>query len=326
VSFPLLGALGLLAAFGIGSLGAALLVLAAWRLLGARISRMGASSRARVLLAMRLFPTAAGLLVSLGLLLPAYLVLEPRRAGEIPGVTFWLCALAGIFVAGRGVWRLVSTFLATERVVRTWSRGATPVALDGVGGACAIYRIETRTPIVALAGTRRPRLFIASSVLDGCEPDLVAAMVAHEVGHRRSGDNVKRLMLEGAADPLPLFPSGRRMREEWESATEESADDDAIASGARPEDLAESLVRVARLASRAPIPEAAVAAAFYRGEAFERRVRRLLSAPARLARTATGLGRAGGLLLSFAGSAWLALTPGALEPLHQLFELIVHAP
>jgi hypothetical protein len=324
VSFPMLGALGLLAAFGIGSLGASVLVLAAWRLLGRRISEMRAGARARVLLAMRLFPTAAGLLASLGLTLPAYLVLEPRRAGEIPGVTFWLCALVGITVAGRGIWRLVSTHLATERIVRVWSRQAQPVSLDGVH--CPVYRVETAAPIVALAGSRRPRLFIASSVLDGCEPCLVAAMAAHEVGHWRSADNVKRLMLEGAADPLPLFSSGRRMQEEWESASEESADDDAIASGARPEDLAESLVRVARLASRSPIPDSAGAAAFYRGEALERRVRRLLAAPARLARQASGLGRTGGLLLLLTASAWLAVTPGVLEPFHQIFEAIVHAP
>jgi hypothetical protein len=324
VSYALLGALGLLAAFGIATLSSSALALGAFRLLGGRISRMSASARARALLALRLFPTAAGLIVSLGLVLPAYLILEPRRSDEIPGATFWICALAGLVVAGRGVWRLVSTLLATERVVRVWSRQAKPMALDGID--CAVYRIETASPIVALAGTRRPRLFIASSVLDGCEPGLVAAMAAHEAGHWRSGDNVKRLIVEGAADPLPFFSEGRRMLEEWESATEESADDDAIARGARPEDLAASLVRVARLASRAAIPEAAGAAAFYRGEAFERRVRRLLAAPARLARTATRLGRTGGLLLLLAASAWLAATPGVLEPLHQVFELLVHAP
>ena len=324
MSFSVLGALGVLAAFGVGTLSASALALGAFRLFGERISRMSAGARARALLALRLFPTAVGLLAGLGLVLPAYLVLEPRRGGEMPGVTFWLCALAGAAVAARGVWKLVSTLLATERVVRVWSRHAKPVVLDGIG--CDVYRIETEAPIVALAGTRRPRLFIASSVLDGCEPGLVAAMAAHEVGHWRSGDNVKRLILEGAADPLPLFSTGRQMLEEWEAATEESADDDAIASGARPEDLAESLVRVARLASRVPVPSAAMAAAFYRGEAFERRVRRLVGAPARLAGTASGLGRAGGLVLLLAASAWIAVTPGVLEPLHHIFELIVHAP
>jgi hypothetical protein len=324
MSFALLGVLALFAAFGIGSLCGSALVLAAWRLIDGRIERMPASTRARVLLGMRLFPTIAGVLLSLGLVLPAYLVLEPRRSGELPGVTFWACALAGIAVAGRGLWRLVSTHFATERVVRVWSRQAQPLSLDGVD--CPVYRVETAAPIVALAGSRRPRLFIASSVLDGCEPGLVAAMAAHEVGHWRSSDNAKRLMLEGAADALPLFASGRRMLQEWESAVEESADDDAIARGARPEDLAASLVRVARLASRAAIPDAAGAAAFYRGEAFEKRVRRLLIAPARLASRATGLGRAGGLLLLLAASVSLAATPVVFDPLHRLFELVVHAP
>src|SRR5262245_52238829 len=285
---------------------------------------MPAANRARVLLGLRLFPAIAGVALSLALVLPAYVLLEPRQGGEVPGCTFWACAIAGLTVAARGVWRLVTTLRETERVVRVWSRHAEAVALDGVD--CPVYRVDTAAPIVALAGSRNPRLFIASSVLDDCEPDLVAAMASHEVGHWRSSDNVKRLMLEGAADPLPLFSDGRRMLEEWESATEESADDDAIAGGARPEDLAESLVRVARLASRAAIPEVAVAAAFYRGEVFEKRVRRLLAAPARLARRASGLGRTGGLLVLLAAAAGLAATPGVLEPLHKVFELIVHAP
>ena len=324
MSYFLLGGLGVLAAFGVGTIAGAAGVLATWHLLAGRIQSMPAGPRARLVLSLRLFPTVAGLVASLGLTLPAFLLMEPRTGGERPGAIFWLLALAGLAIACRAAWRLVSTVVMTERVVRVWSRSAKPVSLDGV--ECPVYRIEAAAPIVALAGARHPRLYIASSVLEGCGPDLVAAMAAHEVGHWNSGDNVKRLMFEGAADPLPLFASGRRMMEEWESACEESADDDAIAHGARPEDLAESLVRVARLASRHAIPHAAVAAAFYRGEAFERRVRRLLSAPARLARHAPGLGRTGGLLLLLAASAWLAATPTVLEPLHRVFEAIVHAP
>jgi hypothetical protein len=324
VSYRLLGALGLLAAFGLGSLGGSALVLLTWRLFSRGIAGMPAAVRARVLFAMRLFPTAVGVVASLGLILPSYVLLEPRKGEEIPGATFWLLAMTGLAVACRGAWRLVSTVVATERVVRGWSRKSRRVALDGID--CPVYRVETAAPIVALAGSRRPRLFIASSVLEGCGPDLVAAMAAHEVGHWHSSDNLKRLMLEGAADPLPLFPSGRRMLEEWESASEESADDDAIARGACPEDLAESLVRVARLASRNAIPGAAFAAAFYRGEAFEKRVRRLLAAPARLARRASGVGRTGALLFLLVAAGWLAATPTAVESLHRVFELVVHAP
>jgi Zn-dependent protease with chaperone function len=320
VSYVLVGGLGLLAGFGVGSLGGSALVLAAWRFFSGRIGRMPAAVRARLVLGMRLFPTAAGLASSLGLVLPAYILFEPHQRDEIPGAGLWILALIGFTVACQGIGRLFSTVLATERIVRRWSRDAEPISLDGVDWP--VYRIETETPIVALAGAVRPRLFIASSVLEGCGPDLVAAMAAHEVGHWHSGDNVKRLMLEGAADPLPLFASGRRMMEEWESASEESADDEAISHGARPEDLAESLVRVARLASRHAIPEAAVAAAFYRGEAFERRVRRLLGAPAR---TGSGFGRTGALLSGLVAAAWLAAAPAVIEPMHRLFESLVHS-
>jgi hypothetical protein len=322
MTYVLVGGLGLLAAFGVGSLAGSALVLAAWRFFSGRIVGMPAGIRARLVLAMRLFPTAAGLATSLGLVLPSYLLFEPNRIDEAPGAALWILGLVGFAVACKGIGRLLSTVLATERIVRCWSRDAKPIALDGIDWP--VYRIETETPIVALAGAMKPRLFIASSVLEGCGPDLVAAMAAHEVGHWRSLDNVKRLMLESAADPLPLFASGRRMMEEWEMASEESADDEAISHGARPEDLAESLVRVARLATRHAFPETAVAAAFYRGEAFDKRVRRLLGARARLVQTASGLGRTGGLVLALIAAAWIAVAPSVIEPMHRLFETLVH--
>lgn len=323
MTFAQLGILGVLAAFGIGSIGASALVLAVWRLAAGPILRMPPAARARLLLALRLLPTAAGTVASLGLVLPAYVLLEPRGAGEEPGVTLWVFALAGLAAAARGIWSLSTALFATGRVVRAWSRKSTPVSLSGV--ACRVYRVETSAPIVALAGARIPRLFIAGSVLDGCGSELVSAMAAHELGHWRSGDNVKRLMLEGAADPLPLLPSGRRILEAWDSASEEAADDEAIASGARPEDLAESLVRVARLAPAGTFPEAAGAAAFYRGEAFERRVRRLLAAPAVLARAASRR-PAGAIVGLLAATGGLAAASAVLEPVHRFFELVVHAP
>ncbi len=323
MTFTQLGILGVLAAFGIGSIGASVLVLAVWRLGAGPILRMPPAARARRLLALRLFPTAAGTIAALGLVLPAYVLLEPRAASEVPGVTLWAFALVGLAAAARGIGCLWLALSATGRVVRAWSRRSSPVSLSGV--ACRVYRVETSAPIVALAGTREPRLFIAGSVLDGCGPELLSAMAAHELGHWRSSDNVKRLILEGAADPLPLLSSGRQILEAWDSASEEAADDEAIASGARPEDLAESLVRVARLAPAGPFPEAAGAAAFYRGEAFERRVRRLLAAPEVLARAAPRR-PAGVFSALLAAAGGIALASAVLEPVHRLFELVVHAP
>ena len=324
MSFTALGILSTLAAFGVASLAASALVLVVWRLVQGRLEDMPPAPRARLLLGLRLFPTAAGLAASLGLFLPSYVFLEPRHMDEVPGVTLWVFAALGLAAAARGLWRLLSTVIETDRLVRLWSRGAKPVTIEGVD--CPVYRVESSSPIVALAGARHPKLYIAGSVLDDCRPELVSAMAAHEVGHWHSGDNVKRLFLEGAADPLRLFSSGRRILEEWESASEESADDEAIALGARPEDLAESLVRVARLAVRVPLSGVAGAAAFYRGEAFERRVRRLIAFPARLVGPVSGAGRRAALVGLLVAAAWLATSPNVLEPVHRALEIIVSAP
>jgi Zn-dependent protease with chaperone function len=323
MSFAALGLLGVLAAFGIGSLAASLLAGVAWRLGGGRLAALPAAVRARVLLAMRLAPTVTGIFASIGLALPAYLILEPYGAGEIPGWTFWICAAAGAIVGARGIWRLVAAIRLTRSIVRGWTAGARPASIPGV--PWPVLRVESEAPVVALAGSRRPRLFIAGSVLDACRPELVSAMVAHEVGHWRADDNVKRLALEGAGDPLTLFASGRGMLEAWDAAVEEAADDDAIASGALPEDLAESLLQVVRLAPQVRFPDAVGAAAFYRGEAFERRVRRILTAPRALAHRVAA--KPSSVLRALAaGALWLATASLILEPVHRLFENVVHAP
>ena len=61
MSFVELGILSTLAAFGIGSLLASALVLVVWSVVEGRLENVPAASRARLLLGLRLFPTAAGL-------------------------------------------------------------------------------------------------------------------------------------------------------------------------------------------------------------------------------------------------------------------------
>ena len=136
-------------------------------------------------------------------------------------------------------------------------------------------RVASPLPIVALAGWRRPVLFMSGAVIDGCTPRLLGAISAHEIGHRRAFDNLKRLALAACCDPLVRTATGREITAAWEAAAEEAADDAAVSLGAQPADLAEALLAVERLApagARLVVP----AAAFYQGGCLERRVRRLL--------------------------------------------------
>lgn len=273
-NFYEIGACAAFAAFGAVSLIASGAVHALWPVARRRVARLGPRARARCLLALRMFPTALALAASISVALPSYLEFEARHTTEVPGGALEAFAALGLVLGAVAVARLCRVVSRTRRVVKSWSRAAPSALVTGV--PLATVRVSSALPVVALAGWRRRVLFMAGSVIDGCDPRLLGAIAAHEVAHRRSVDNLKRLLLAACADTLILSGTGREIAAAWEAAAEEAADDDAIASGARPEDLAEALLAVARLAPAGAWP-VFPAAAFYQGGCLERRVRRLLA-------------------------------------------------
>lgn len=302
-----LSAFGLFALLASGALGLL------WPILRPRLRSLPAPRRASWLSRLCLTPMGLALFASLGLVLPAFLVYEPRETREILPPLVVALAAAGILLAALGFARLLIGAWKTRRVVKAWSAGAERVELPGV--AVPAFRVDLPVPVVALAGWRHPRLFVAATVLDRCDSRLVAAMAAHESGHRRSGDNLKRLVLRACASPLDSIRVGREMFLDWEGACEEAADDAAIHAGARAADLADALLAVARLAPACwpAIP----AAAFYRGDSLERRVRRLVAGvpPVR------GRSRVPALVVSLLLIVgWLLAMGPLLQPLHQFVE------
>jgi hypothetical protein len=194
---------------------------------------------------------------------------------------------------------------------------ATPVHLPGLG--IPAFAIDAAFPVVAVVGILRPRLFVARSVLDTCSADQIDAILAHEGRHVRAHDNLRRAMLAIVPDFVALMPFADRLHTAWHDAAEEAADDAAGLRGdAGRVSLAEALVRVARLGATGrdagPLP----ASALYRGEALERRIRRLLGPPP----APDGTDRpAWQRLLPFAAIS--ALCGLALETVHVVIELAV---
>jgi beta-lactamase regulating signal transducer with metallopeptidase domain len=97
-------------------------------------------------------------------------------------------------------------------------------------------------------------------------------MIAHESAHVAARDNLKRFAMLLCPDLVWVRAALERA---WVGAAEEAAD--AAAAGASTErrlDLAEALLRVARLAPVATPPVAI--SAFYLGGSVDSRVRRLL--------------------------------------------------
>ena len=156
--------------------------------------------------------------------LPSYWRYEPRDSAE--GFDVSLTTLALVALADR-----TSPSCAARRRGRAASDGAGldadgPAARPSRGPPCRRFEIDTDVPIMALVGVLRPRLLITRRVVGALTGEELAASVAHELGHWRALDNLKRLAMRAAPD---LLSDARPLR--------------AISSGAgrrRPSTLADS--------------------------------------------------------------------------------------
>jgi Zn-dependent protease with chaperone function len=239
-----------------------------------RLERYSPASRAAMLFRIRMLPAAVAALVAFGIAMPVFFWFEPRESGESVSRTLLVIAVAGAALLVRGAWRAIAAWRATRRVLRAWhARGR---RIDLFDAPLPVFAIEESFPTVAVVGIARPALFIAERVLRECTRDEVNAMLLHECAHVTKRDNLKRFLIRACPDWLG---SGSALDRAWTSAAEEAAD--AAAVVARPAfalELAQALIRVARLAPSPAAP--ALASAFYLGGSIESRVRRLVNPPA----------------------------------------------
>lgn len=267
-----------LGAFGVAYVVTSLGVALRWARHRAHRPGGTASNRADALLRLRLLPGAW----ALGVLVFAAVGLyrfESRDSDEVLGRILVVAGAFGASLLLIGAARIVGMQWKTARLVDAWMAGATPITFPDI--TIPAFTINTGYPVVAVVGVLRPRLVIDVRVLRACSGDEVRAILAHERGHMRRWDNLRRLLF--AAAPGPVGAPG--LAEAWGEATEEAADDFAAAGGADTRfHLATALLRVSRLAPAAgdtagwqrQLP----ASALYRGEGIEHRVRRLVDVPA----------------------------------------------
>ncbi|RPJ69808.1 MAG: M56 family peptidase [Acidobacteria bacterium] len=305
-----------LAAHFAGSTAGALAARAAWAVRG----RGQGTAAARRLLRVRLAPTALGAALALGVVAPAFFLFEPRNAGERMTLSLGLLALGGLALVATAVTRVLRELVQTRRLVRGWERTARPVPLP----ACPVpaFSVATVFPVVAVTGVVRPRLFVSAALLRRLTPAELSAVVGHEIGHLRARDNLKRLLLRACVDVFAWTGWGPELDERWHEAVEDAADDHAVrGSGAARLDLADALLKVARLSGSLDL--ACPASALFRGERVARRVRRLLADPCMgPARTAPVWQAAVPGAAALAAAFTLATTSPAV---HAFFEKVVRA-
>ena len=314
-----LGACLTLAVFFVASTAAVVLMRVAWALASHRLESRPPRARAAWFFAFRTSPTVVGLVAGVLMVAPAYVAFEPRGTGEAVAISLGALALAGGASLSAGVLRVWAENRRTGRIVRCWLSGARPLQLGAL--QVPAFQIRSAGPFVVLAGWRRPKVLVSRRVLDCCSAEELAAIVAHETAHLVARDNLKRIALAACADLLCWTRWSRQLEERWLDASEEAADDRAVATGGDPTELAGALVKVARLAAVGE-PEL-VASAICRGERVARRVRRLLNDASPPVSPCLAWARVGGAMALAAGIT-LGLAGGTTwRHVHGLLELVV---
>jgi Peptidase family M48 len=214
-------------------------------IVSAALGRRAASAPPGVWLALRLAPAALSVVFAAGIFLPSYWRYEPREFVEGFDVTLTALAVAALVVAGAGIARGVRAWRRAAERTSAWMRTARPVRLPGT--TIPAFAIDADGPVMALVGIVRPRLLITRPVLDALSDEELRAGVAHEMGHRRALDNLKRLAMRSTPDLLSLTAVARSLEHRWAAASEYVADRAAGDSGIARCALASALVKVARL-------------------------------------------------------------------------------
>ena len=285
------------------------------------VERRNRMSSARFWMWLRLGPALVAAFFVVALFVPSYWRYEPRESVEGFDLSLTILAAIALLILLAAACRGIVSWLKARRRVNLWMAHARP--MQTTAGALPAFLVGVDQPMLALVGVLRPKLLITRGLLDALTPAELEAAVAHEIGHQRSFDNLKRLVMAAAPDCLTYFHTARRIERRWAAAAEHSADriSGPNVAAARCA-LASALVKVARL-TPATIDHAEPISALISGGEIAARVQRLLSdddgvPPARAWTARVGLGIACALIS--------VVTYGPLLRLiHELTEVLVRS-
>ena len=296
--------------------------------------KCSARTRAEILFVMRIGPPVIAIVTIAALLIPSYLKHEPENTGEF--VSWKLVVLAALSAIGVGLaaWRGFRSWLATRSLLREWLAASKRIELEGI--RVPTFVLKHSFPIIAVVGAIRPRLFIATHVLESLSEEELAAAIAHEYGHLAAGDNFKRSVMRISRAALLIIPCGRSLDRAWSEASESAADEHAAQQSSFVAlNLASALVRIARMIPKGQrqVMPAAVSAFLVGGEhapGVKVRVRRLVE----LSATDPHLLASNASIVRF--MPWFVLTlivvvsvtiesrPQVLAAVHDFVENLVH--
>ncbi len=307
MTFAARGLLVSLAFFAVLYSSLSMLIVMGWRVAAWRRVRPFAG----LSFALRIVSFALSAVVTVFFTFPSFWLME-RRSLDEDGGTFVLAACA-LVIVGAGVLRFLRDRARTRRAVqqwrlRTWNAdgtGVKPVLGAAQGG-----------PALMLAGILQPRVMISDAAASVLSDDELQVAIRHELGHRRSWDNLKKVLI--SATP---FPGMRGIETAWREAAEMAADDAAVGNRQDALDLAAALIKLSR-SSKQAIEPALASGLVCSSSSIAVRVERLLAWRA----AGRGLGRTWPWALLVTGwmSVAIASHYGAMLALmHRLTELLV---
>jgi hypothetical protein len=209
-----------------------LLVVLAWRGVFRRVRRSILNS-VHFLFGLRIFSFAVSAVVALFFTFPSFWLME-RASLDEDGATFVLAACS-LIVLTAGLFRTFRAQAKTKRAVMQW--------LSGRGDAAGFptLRASSGAPALILVGVRRPKVMVSDMATLLLSEEELRVAVRHELGHKRSCDNLKKLLI--SATP---FPGMRSLDYAWREAAELAADDAAVANRENALDLAAALIKLSR--------------------------------------------------------------------------------
>jgi len=304
-------------AIALGWFGAVNVAIAAAAVIAARrAARRERSGSAAFWLGLRLLPAAASTVFVGVLFVPSYWTYEPRSVEDLD-VTLALLALATLSCICAAAVRGCAAWRRARQRTRAWLRLARPLDVDS---AIPVYEIPIHTPMMALVGVMRPRLIVTRGVVSALTIDELRAGVAHEIGHLRAWDNLKRLAMVAAPDVLAATRIAATIQARWASAAEHAADRAAGCDSESRCALASALVKVAKLTPTAT-PIAEPISTLVGGGDIASRVQRLLDDDAPAPPTLSA--RRPWMSLAIAAAFAIAYGP-LLRLVHEATEVIVN--
>jgi Zn-dependent protease with chaperone function len=220
--------------FGVAYCLLSLLVVCAWH--GIRLlSRDSGIRSARTLFGLRIFPLIGSAFVTAAFALPAFYRLEGGMDEDMGTLMFGVGT--ALLLAG-GLVRVLAAQSRASRLVATWLKEAG--ILDA--GALTTLQVKQGGPPLLLYGISTPQVLVSENAVALLSPDELRVAVEHEMGHLRSRDNLKKLILHGAP-----FPGMGSLERAWQEAAEFAADEAAVSNSVDAVDLASALIKLCHL-------------------------------------------------------------------------------